>query len=318
MFKFTPLLLWLAFMLLLTACGGNAENPIPTLVEIPAVTATSPQAVAVVATTVVSEATEPPALTPIIATEAGATDASPFTPTLTPSLTITNTPMPQPSHTASNTAPPDPLDGLVALALQATILPPGYFGGGGTPGGIATVVMPPTPNLVATQASACAFTPAGGFGVLFSVDPGVRQHLGCPLGSPPTNLVRAGALQTFEFGSMIWLDGNPSYIYVFYPNGTYHRYLDTFIDGIDPASGNETPPSPNLLEPIRGFGKVWRTYPDVRPSLGWATGVEAAGTATTLDFDFGMLLHIDRRNDILVLARSGPETGVWRATPGMP
>jgi hypothetical protein len=316
-FKFMRLILLLTLSLILTACGGTTDSPVPTLVEIPDATATTPPAVAVVSTTSAPLSTEVPALTPTAATQISDSTATLTTPMVTPSLTITQTVTPLPTVTASNTAPPDPLDGLVALALQATILPPGY-GGGGTPGSVATLFIPPTPDLAATQAFTCAFAPPGGFGFLFSNDPTLRPLLGCPVGSPPTNVVLAGALQTFEFGAMVWVAGNPAYIYVFYPNGTYHRYMDSFVDGVDPVSGNETPPSSNLLEPVRGFGKVWRIYPDVRPSLGWATIPEAAGTVTMLDFDFGAMLHIDRRGDVIVLKRSSVETGTWRAAPGMP
>lgn len=44
-----------------------------------------------------------------------------------------------------------------------------------------------------------------------------------------------------------------------------------------------TPP-PGRYEPQRGFGKVWRDFPEVREALGWATLPEAAHTATVQPF----------------------------------
>jgi hypothetical protein len=44
-----------------------------------------------------------------------------------------------------------------------------------------------------------------------------------------------------------------------------------------------TPP-PGRYEPQRGFGKVWRDFPEVREALGWATLPEAAHIATVQPF----------------------------------
>ena len=60
-------------------------------------------------------------------------------------------------------------------------------------------------------------------------------------------------------------------IYVFFDDGTFQQFDDTWHDG-DPPNGNMSPP-PGLFEPQRGFGKVWRegTGARVRERLGWAT-----------------------------------------------
>jgi hypothetical protein len=297
-------------LFLLAACGASNE-PLPTVMSLPTdapSTATVTQQVTFVGALPTSPAPPP--------TEAPATEevtpSGSITVTLTPSKTITNTATPTLTHTPTGTPQPDALDDLVALALQTTILPPTYFAG--TP--IATGVIPPTPD-PANPGAACVTVPTGGFGVLFNTDPTIKSQLGCPVSA--TNLQQAAAVQNFEYGFMVWLSGVPGYVYVFYANGTFARYLDTFVEGVDPVSSGETPPSPSLFEPVRGFGKVWRTYPEVRSGLGWATGGESSGTSTVLDFQNGLLLHVNTRGDILVLARqSFSENGTWRSAPGTP
>ncbi|HEX2619618.1 MAG TPA: hypothetical protein VHL11_05705 [Phototrophicaceae bacterium] len=316
-----------ACVTVMAACAPTGDQSVPTLVEIPSAVAELPtqrptstretEAIGAVATTPSTTTTEITSTPSTVEAEGNATSSGDSV-TITPSLTITNTITPLPSPTASDTAVPDPLDELVQMALHATILPPQSSGSGlpiGTP--FATTFYTSTPDMAGTQAATCPYPPSGGFGLLYATDLSLFQQLGCPAGSPPVNEVLAAAVQTFQYGFMVWTNDAPPYIYVFYQNQTYHRYLDTFVDGVDPVSGNETPP-PGLIEPVRGFGKVWRSYPDVRNSLGWATAAEVGGNATSLDFNYGMLMYVDVRNDILVMVRSGQENGMWRATPGTP
>ncbi len=92
--------------------------------------------------------------------------------------------------------------------------------------------------------------------------------------------VGPAAQQPFEHGFMIWL-GTSREIYVFYnqpepghSEPSYRIYADEFHDG-DPESNPTLVPPSGLYQPLRGFGLVWRTYPDVRAGLGWATAPEA-------------------------------------------
>jgi hypothetical protein len=86
----------------------------------------------------------------------------------------------------------------------------------------------------------------------------------CPYGT----MVGNAAYQAFGGGYMIWLEGN-STIYVLYADGRYESYADNFREG-DPESDPSITPPEDLLQPVRGFGLVWRTYPAVRDGLGWA------------------------------------------------
>jgi hypothetical protein len=90
----------------------------------------------------------------------------------------------------------------------------------------------------------------------------------CPSGT----VVGNAAYQAFGGGDMIWLEGN-STIYVLYANGRYESYADDFQEG-DPESDPSITPPEGLLQPVRGFGLVWRTYPAVRDGLGWALAPE--------------------------------------------
>jgi hypothetical protein len=90
----------------------------------------------------------------------------------------------------------------------------------------------------------------------------------CPYGT----VVGNAAYQAFGGGYMIWLEG-PRTIYVLYADDRYESYADDFREG-DPESDSSITPPAGLLQPIRGFGLVWRTYPAVRDGLGWALAPE--------------------------------------------
>ena len=71
---------------------------------------------------------------------------------------------------------------------------------------------------------------------------------------------------------MIWLEETGSVI-VFYEDGRWQRFEDTWTEG-DPENDPDIVPPPGRFQPIRGFGKLWRERPEVREALGWALGVE--------------------------------------------
>lgn len=88
------------------------------------------------------------------------------------------------------------------------------------------------------------------------------------------------AEQPFENGRMIWLEEiegadftAQGLILVLYEDGAYEQYEDTWAEG-DPEDDPEIVPPEGLLQPIRGFGKLWRENDDLRERLGWATAPE--------------------------------------------
>jgi hypothetical protein len=159
----------------------------------------------------------------------------------------------------------------------------------------------------------CANVPQGTFGAIFQSDPNLPAALGCPL-APAASSV-GDAYQPFQNGFMVWvssLGAQPqSAIYAIYNNGTYQRFNDTWTEGVDPASGGASPPSPGLLEPVRGFGKVWRENPTVSGTLGWATSGESGGGAQVLMFERGEMINISQTGQTYILITGAP--GTWTA-----
>jgi hypothetical protein len=124
------------------------------------------------------------------------------------------------------------------------------------------------------------------------------------------------AWQAFERGFMIYLQGSPSVIYVVSNDGRFRRFNDTFVSGVDPESGGETPPQ-GLLEPVRGFGKVWRSNMDVRTLLGWATQPESGDTATVQPFDRGRAVYLPGQGQSYFLIDDAAQPGgTWRVVSG--
>ncbi len=92
---------------------------------------------------------------------------------------------------------------------------------------------------------------------------------GCPAGPPQPS---TQAEQVFERGRMIWVE-NLDRIYVIFEDGQSPRwaqYEDEFEEGQPERDGGLVPPAPNLVQPIRGFGLVWRSYPRIQERLEWA------------------------------------------------
>ena len=93
----------------------------------------------------------------------------------------------------------------------------------------------------------------------------------CPAGEP---LAGAAAEQPFEGGVMVWFEATDS-IYVFYQDMRWQRFDDTWTEDQAPSDPDFIPPL-ERFQPLRGFGKVWRTNLNVRQQLGWALGHELA------------------------------------------
>jgi hypothetical protein len=294
-----------ALGLSLAACNPASvpeTADLPTLAALPSVTLTPTSTITLTVTA---------SLTPTITLTSQPSETATFT--VTPSATITETATPTatntplPTDTAEPTVDNEGVSALVQLALNATILPQTVqpVPAAVTPVGVAT-----------TAATSCPFPPSGGFGVVYLNDPTLTQQIGCPVGNPPLTASVASASQVYERGEMFWLAGPPGVIYVLFNTGRFQRYDDTYNSASDPISGGETPPS-GLLEPIRGFGKVWRSFPDVRNGLGWALQEESGGQATTQQFDRGVMLHLPQRGLIIILVNdAGGLSGGWRSLSG--
>lgn len=85
------------------------------------------------------------------------------------------------------------------------------------------------------------------------------------------------AEQIFERGRMIWVEAQDR-IYVIFEDGRapqWAQYPDNFGEGDPDRDESRVPPS-GLVQPIRGFGLVWRSVTRVEERLGWAVGPEVA------------------------------------------
>jgi hypothetical protein len=84
------------------------------------------------------------------------------------------------------------------------------------------------------------------------------------------------AEQVFENGRMFWV-APIQQIWVLVverdAGGAWTVYSDTFREGEPETDQSIVPPTP-FLQPMRGFGKLWRENPDVRDALGWAVTPE--------------------------------------------
>jgi hypothetical protein len=177
-----------------------------------------------------------------------------------------------------------------------------------TPPPICTPTHTPSPISLIN----CPVLPAGGFLKIWQSNPDLQAELGCPTSYhpriTPTAWEVTTSYQPFERGEMIWSDRIGWYhqpvVYVLYADSTYQRFDDTFDPAVDPISGGEMPPN-GLVEPILGFGKVWREMPGVRDALGWATAGETPGVGRFQMFCGGNMVWISQTNQTYVFFIGG-------------
>jgi hypothetical protein len=194
---------------------------------------------------------------------------------------------------------------LIAISAGLTSMPP-----------TAAAVIPGTPGLATLPPPmnvTCTVPPPGGLGSAFAGDPSLTQAIGCPQGAVFSTTT---AIESFERGSMIYAassSGGAATIYVLTLDGRFRRFTDTWVSGVDPENGGETPPL-GLLEPKRGFGKVWRGNLDVRGALGWAVTEEQGASSSVQNFDRGRAIFLPQRGEsYLLIDDPGGATGSWRS-----
>lgn len=256
----------------------------------------------------------PPTVTPIYITATPQAPVIPLVATETPQATAvvaaTSAALlpTQPSERTATPPPAPPMTMTPSFTPTMTDTPVTPNAGGFVPvGGVAVSG--------ASGGSGCANPPQGTFGAIYQGDANLAGSLGCPL-SLSSNSV-ASAYQPFQNGVMIWvasLGAQPqAAIYALYNNGTYQRFNDTWIEGVDPDSSGASPPA-GLLEPVRGFGKVWRENASARDTLGWATSGESGGTAQVLAFDRGEMVRVSQAGQTYIMITGAP--GTWTARSG--
>lgn len=96
--------------------------------------------------------------------------------------------------------------------------------------------------------------------------------------------------QPFERGRMFWLQPvDQIWVLTTSADGTqnWQVFNDDFRDGmIERDTSIVAPTGGNLMQPERGFGKLWRETPELRQQLGWAVGDEL-GYTTRYEYNAG-------------------------------
>jgi hypothetical protein len=151
-----------------------------------------------------------------------------------------------------------------------------------------------------------------------------------PTGTPdifPTPVVGQifVAEQLFERGRMYWLQPIQK-IWVATTDSSDQQvwfvYEDTFVDGETEIDPKLTPPA-GFIQPVRGFGKLWRENTDVQETLGWAEAAEngymtryeyrAGGTVKNNEYIYGAGKHLITLQDGQIIEFN--ENGTWQILP---
>lgn len=105
------------------------------------------------------------------------------------------------------------------------------------------------------------------------------------------------AEQDFQNGKMFWLQPIDQ-VWIATTNSEGEQIWinrdDTFEEGMQENDPSLTPPAQGLLQPIRGFGRLWRNDSNLQDMLGWATGDEF-GYTTNYEYHWGGT--VDDNND---------------------
>jgi photosystem II stability/assembly factor-like uncharacterized protein/DNA-binding beta-propeller fold protein YncE len=129
-----------------------------------------------------------------------------------------------------------------------------------------------------------------------------RDRLGCPSSSAVSTFV---ARQSFQRGQMFWREDDKS-IYALLEGGTWRAYKDTYAG--EPEAGGYDPPSPGLVTPARGFGKVWREQlGGATAAIGWGTGPEQGFQGLILACESGLILQDEGGHSYLLYGDGGWE-----------
>lgn len=166
-----------------------------------------------------------------------------------------------------------------------------------------TATLTPVIAPLVGEPPAGLFRPGGIFGPTWQADGALQQAMGFARSEQPNSV--AAAYQYFQNGAMIWR-GDEQKIYVIYDDGTWEVYDDTFKEGEAESDPSLKAPS-GLMQPVRGFGKVWRASAGVREHLGWAVGKEAGINALVQEFERGTYVRAESVEAALYEAPTGKE-----------
>jgi hypothetical protein len=210
--------------------------------------------------------------------------------------TVALSPTPQPEATEQGALAPTPGPTLplpTGVVLQQPTQPIGTFELPSSPA--APLLLTP----VACDPPPMPFTP-----VWQNIEQ-ARALMRCPVGAPEE--VR-GVFQSFEHGVMFWRESDKS-IFVLSElrirqgddTDSWWRVADTFREG-EPEGDPALQPPDGLAQPVRGFGKAWRSNAFIREALGWAVGSEAEIGSLWQQFEGGWMMTGPGGSPIYVMA----------------
>ena len=171
------------------------------------------------------------------------------------------------------------------------------------PSPTSTVEPPtPTPTPIPTPTLACALEPVGEFREAWP------SEIGCP---EDEEKVIWCAWQEFENGYMLWrIDTGKIYVFEGVYKGTWQEYDDPWVEGKYPTDIDpDIIPPPDLEQPKRGFGLVWREQlGGPKSDIGWALMEEEGLCAVIQPFGKGFMFryNAEEHSDDLV-----EECQVW-------
>lgn len=156
----------------------------------------------------------------------------------------------------------------------------------GAPGGSAVIASGAVG--AGGDGGACSFAVSAVAANAYNRDPALRERLGCPVSGGVS--VAVMALQPFERGIMVWR-GDVRQIYALATSGQFWQVADSWSEGM-PADDPAFSAPPGVLQPVRGFGLVWRSNAAIRDALGWGTQSEASAAGFWQDFERGALFSV--------------------------
>jgi hypothetical protein len=235
------------------------------------------------------ETLPPPTVTPLQLQQSltpteiavGVTPTFDLTPGTVPARLITATPPNSPTPTITDTP-------TITPRPSSTRTP--------TPSLTPTASDTPIPTITLTPSITFTPSPTSECGAEWFFEPAPAT---CPL---TMNVLTEAAYQPMQDGFMIWTQSGLN-IFIFFYNGGWVVTPDTYREGEPEVDFNMTIP-PGLLQPRRGFGKVWRNDLTLRNQLGWATSAEV-----------GYLARIQSDAVTGIRYVSGPNEQVYALSP---
>jgi hypothetical protein len=154
---------------------------------------------------------------------------------------------------------------------------------------------PPPPPLPPPTTQPCPIPVASWLSARYTSDAALRAAMGCPVGpDQPTGM----AVQHFQYGVMFWRS-DLRYIYALLNRHQWADYVDTWTDK-EPEAGYVVPP-PGLIEPKRGFGKVWRTtLSQPNAWIGFGVETERGITGRLQAFEHALGIR-DEQNNVFII-----------------